>query len=205
LLERVLGAEDLGRLRPRLARDRVGVAPRPHERLGARRVEPFGLIRGVESHGVVDVLGLHEQLAARARPLLAVELREREAAGRESEHERGEERAHARSRRTARAARNMSAMTAVAPLRPPAENVAETATYVAQARAKRSFNTILDARRIFSHGGRSVVTTTPTGEGDARRVLLKTDHPLQGGSIVETFELDAASHLVPLRLERRVL
>ena len=96
-------------------------------------------------------------------------------------------------------------MTAVALLQPPRENTTETATYVALPRAKRSFNTVLDASRIFAHDGRSTVTTKVTGEGPERRVLLQTEHPLQGGLIAETFELSANGTLIPLRLERRVL
>lgn len=96
-------------------------------------------------------------------------------------------------------------MTAVAPLQPPRENFVETATYVAHPRAKRSFNTVLDAGRIFAHGGRSTVVTTATGEGAERRIVLRTEHPLKGGLITETFELSASPHLVPLRLERRLL
>jgi hypothetical protein len=96
-------------------------------------------------------------------------------------------------------------MTAVAPLQPPRENAVETATYVASPRSKRSFNTVLDASQIFAHDGRSTVTTKATGEGADRRVLITTEHPLQGGIITETFELSAAAHLIPLRLERKVL
>jgi hypothetical protein len=96
-------------------------------------------------------------------------------------------------------------MTTVAPLQPPPANLEESATYIAHPRAKRSFNTVLDASRIFAHGGRSLVVTSATGEGAERRVLLKTEHPLQGGLIIETLELAASTHLVPLRLERRLL
>src|SRR5579883_3038354 len=96
-------------------------------------------------------------------------------------------------------------MSSAAPLQPPRENAIEIATYVAQPRAKRSFNTILDASQIFAYDGRSIVKSTASGEGSGRRVVLETSHPLQGGQIAETFELQAGSHLVPLRLERKVL
>src|SRR5579872_6343324 len=96
-------------------------------------------------------------------------------------------------------------MSSASPLLPPRENAIEIATYVAQPRAKRSFNTVLDASQIFAYDGRSIVKSATSGEGNERRVLLETSHPLQGGQIAETFELAAGTHLVPLRLERKVL
>jgi hypothetical protein len=96
-------------------------------------------------------------------------------------------------------------MTEAAPLAAPPQDLAETVTYVAQPRAKRSFNTVLDASEIFAHDGRSVVATTVSGAGADRRVKIVTEHPLQGGLIAETFELSAAPGLVPLRLERKVV
>jgi hypothetical protein len=162
----------------------------------------------VERDRIEDVLALQDPGAAVPRRLLVVELAEREAACRRPEHEREDDRGAPHGRSSPhRAGQNskIAPMTAVSPLQPPASNVTETATYVAQPRAKRSFNTVLDAARIFAHGGRSVVTTTASGEGASRRVLLKTEHPLQGGLIAETFELAAATHLVPLRLERKLL
>ena len=96
-------------------------------------------------------------------------------------------------------------MTTLAPLEAPKGDVAETATYISQPRAKRSFNTVLDASRVFAHGGRSTVVTRTKGSGAERRVHLETKHPLRGGTIIETFELGAAPHLIALRLERKLL
>src|SRR5580704_4021179 len=95
-------------------------------------------------------------------------------------------------------------MSQIVPLVPPRENGVEVVSYITTPRSKRSFNTILDASRIFSAGGRSTVVTTVSGEGAERRVVIKTDHPLQGGAITETLELKAGGHLAPLRLERKL-
>ncbi len=96
-------------------------------------------------------------------------------------------------------------MTAVSQLESPRGEIAELATYVAAPRAKRSFNTVLDASRIFANGGLSTVATKTTGTGADRRVLVETKHPLKGGLITETFELAAGSQLLALRLERKLL
>src|SRR3954463_13996940 len=91
-------------------------------------------------------------------------------------------------------------MSQVRALVPPAADVKEVAAYVANPRAKRSFNTILDANELFDANGRSQVTTTVSGAGAGRRVTIETRHALRGGTIAETFELAANGHLSAVRL-----
>jgi hypothetical protein len=93
-------------------------------------------------------------------------------------------------------------MSQMRPLLAPAKDGTEIATYVAHPRAKRHFNTLLDAGQIFDPTRRSQVTTTIGGEGAARRVEIKTEHPLREGRISETLELSATGHLRSLRLHR---
>lgn len=96
-------------------------------------------------------------------------------------------------------------MSETLPLKSPAADGTEVASYVATPRSKRSFNTILDAKELFDAGARSRVTTTVAREGDVRRVQIKADHALRGGSVHETFELLAGEHLASQSLERIVL
>jgi len=88
------------------------------------------------------------------------------------------------------------------PLRPPREDGTEVATYVANPRAKRSFNTILDASHLFDANGRSTVTTRALREGASRRVEIQTEHALKGGTISETLVLSANEHLQARSLHR---
>jgi hypothetical protein len=89
-------------------------------------------------------------------------------------------------------------------LRPPAADVEEVVTYVANPRAKRSFNTILDASALFDRNGRSRVTTRVHGAAGARRVEIKTEHVLKGGAIAETLSLSADGPLRSMGLDRRL-
>ncbi len=93
----------------------------------------------------------------------------------------------------------------VPPLKPPAHDVDEVAFYVANARTKRSFHTILDAGQLFDRDGRSKVTTRVHRDAGARRVDIRTEHALRGGSISETLQLSAEGHLRSTHLERRVV
>ncbi len=91
------------------------------------------------------------------------------------------------------------------PLEPPAREGEEVATYVANPRAKRSFNTVLDAGELFDKDGRSTVTTRVHRDGGARRVDIRTEHALRGGTISETLQLSADGRLRSTHLERRVV
>lgn len=93
-------------------------------------------------------------------------------------------------------------MPAMRPLLAPARPGIELATYVANPRAKRSFNTILDASHLFDQDGRSKVVTKVEHEGGERRVEIKAEHALKGGKIQETFELSATDGLRSVRLHR---
>jgi hypothetical protein len=95
-------------------------------------------------------------------------------------------------------------MSGLVPLAAPATDIAEVATYVANPRAKRSFNTILDASHLFSSSGHSKVATTVKRENGERRLEINTEHQLQGGTITETLELSAQGSLNALRLHRRL-
>ncbi len=91
------------------------------------------------------------------------------------------------------------------PLLAPAHDGTETAVYVIHPRAKRHFNTLLDANQLFDPNGRSRVTTTVGGEGAARRVEIRAEYPLRAGHVTESLELSAHGHLRSLRLHRTVL
>jgi hypothetical protein len=96
-------------------------------------------------------------------------------------------------------------MSTLAQLRAPVNDGVEVATYAAFPRAKRSFNTILDASHLFDANGRSRVTTTVRGTGADRRVEVETAHSLKGGAMRETLELSANGVLTALRFERRLV
>jgi len=96
-------------------------------------------------------------------------------------------------------------MTSFQPVQPPTREGVETLVFVANPRAKRSFNTILDAHDLFDRDGHSQVTTRVHGDGGERRVEIKAEHALRGGGITETLLLSAAGGLRALNLERRVL
>lgn len=72
-----------------------------------------------------------------------------------------------------------AAMSAIQPLLPPAGDGEEVSVYVANPRAKKSFNTVLDAAQLFDANGRSVVKTTAVRDGAERRVLIETKHALR--------------------------
>jgi hypothetical protein len=95
-----------------------------------------------------------------------------------------------------------AAMSAIQPLLPPAGDGEEVSVYVANPRAKKSFNTVLDAAQLFDANGRSVVKTTAVRDGAERRVLIETKHALRGGTISETFELSANPRLAATRFHR---
>jgi hypothetical protein len=91
------------------------------------------------------------------------------------------------------------------PLRAPVADLSEVAEYVASPRAKPHFQTVLSAHNLFDADTRSRVTTTVSGSGADRRVVLATVHTLKTGSVSETLELRAQERLAPLKFERQVL
>ena len=93
----------------------------------------------------------------------------------------------------------------VPPLRAPASDCEEVATYVANPRAKRSFHTVLDAGQLFDRNGRSTVTTRVHRDAGARQVDIRTEHTLRSGAISETLQLSADSDLRSLHLHRRLV
>lgn len=86
----------------------------------------------------------------------------------------------------------------IRPLLPPTEDGTEVAIYVANPRAKKSFNTVLDAAELFDANGRSRVKTTVS----AGKVVIETDHALRGGAIRETLELSTSAGLAAMRFHR---
>jgi hypothetical protein len=96
-------------------------------------------------------------------------------------------------------------MSQVKPLAPPQRDGTEVHVYIANPRAKRSFNTVLDASHLFDRDGRSRVTTTVTAQGAERRVSIQTEHALKGGAITEILELSGGTQLIAQRLHRRLL